>query len=69
MAKKNILPVSQRKSLRRHRHIFVLNDEENRALVRYMAKYKIENKSKYIRETLMKAILRRLEQDHPTLFD
>lgn len=69
MAKKNIIPVSQRKSLRTHRQIFTLNDEENRALNRYIAKYKVQNKSKFIRETLMKAIIRQFEEDHPTLFD
>ena len=69
MAKKIILPVSQRNSLRTHREIFTLNDEENKALNRYISKYKIKNKSKFIRETLMLAIIRKLEEDHPTLFD
>ena len=69
MAKKIILPVSQRNSLRTHREIFTLNDEENKALNRYISKYKIKNKSKFIRETIMLAIIRKLEEDHPTLFD
>lgn len=69
MAKKTIIPVSQRNSLRTHRQIFTLNDEENKALNRYIAKYKVQNKSKFIRETLMKAIIRQFEEDHPTLFD
>jgi hypothetical protein len=69
MAKKKPLPASQRNSLRTHRQIFTLNDEENKALDRYIAKYKVQNKSKFIRETLMIAIIRRFEEDHPTLFD
>ncbi|MDD3079288.1 MAG: hypothetical protein PHH37_09330 [Paludibacter sp.] len=69
MAKKPVKPVSQRNSLRTHRQIFTLNDEENKALNRYVEKYKVQNKSKFIRETLMKAIIRRFEEDHPTLFD
>ena len=69
MAKKNITPASQRNSLRKHRQIFTLNDEENKALNRYIAKYKVQNKSKFIRETLMIAIIRKFEEDHPTLFD
>ena len=69
MAKKTIIPVSKRNSLRTHRQIFTLNDEENKALIRYINKYKISNKSKFIRETLMLAIIRKLEEDHPTLFD
>lgn len=72
MAKKqNIKPMSERgaKSLREHRHFFTLNEKENRALERYISKYKIKNKSKFIREALMVAIIKRLEEDSPTLFD
>ena len=69
MAKKTTIPVSKRNSLRTHRQIFTLNDEENKALNRYVAKYKVKNKSKFIRETLMLMIIRKFEEDHPTLFD
>lgn len=69
MAKKTTLPVSKRNSLRTHREIFTLNDEENKAFNRYISKYKVKNKSKFIRETLMLAIIRKMEEDHPTLFD
>ena len=69
MAKKNTIPASKRNSLRTNRQIFTLNDEENKALNRYITKYKVKNKSKFIRETLMLAIIRKLEEDHPTLFD
>ena len=69
MAKKktNILP--QRKSLRIHKHFFTLNEEENNALNRYITKYNVQNKSRFIRETLMISIIRKFEEDHPTLFD
>jgi hypothetical protein len=69
MAKKNSTPLSQRNTLRTHRQIFTLNDEENKALNRYISKYKIQNKSKFIRETVMIAIIKKFEEDHPTLFD
>ena len=69
MAKKTSIPVSKRNSLRTHRQIFTLNDEENKALNRYIAKYKVQNKSKFIRETLMLSIIKKMEEDHPTLFD
>lgn len=70
MAKKKILkPSRNRVSTRSHRHVFVLNDLENKALCRYITKYNIKNKSKFIRETLMIEVIRRLEQDSPTLFD
>jgi len=69
MAKKNTIPASQRNSLRTNRQIFTLNDEENKALNRYISRYKVKNKSKFIRETLMLAIIKKMEEDHPTLFD
>ena len=71
MAKKpKIKPISERGvALRKHRHFFMLNDKENKALERYICKYKIKNKSKFIRETLIIAVLKRLEEDAPTLFD
>jgi len=69
MAKKILNLISKRNSLRTHRQIFTLNDEENKALTRYITKYKVQNKSKFIRETLMITIIRKMEEDHPTLFD
>ena len=67
--KKELKPSKNRVTLRTHRHLFSLNDQENKALNRYMDKYKVQNKSKFIRETLMVAIIRKLEADQPTLFD
>lgn len=69
MAKKLTIASPKRKSLRTHRQLFTLNDEENRALERFMCKYKVKNKSKFIRETLMMTIIKKFEEDHPTLFD
>ncbi len=62
-------PSQNRVTIRKHRHIFTLNDLENKALSRYLSKYNIRNKSKFIRETLMVEVIRRLEKDQPTLFD
>lgn len=69
MAKKAQIPLVKRKSLRTHRETITLNDDENKFLIRYLKKYKISNKSKFIRETLMRSIIVRFEEDHPTLFD
>lgn len=69
MNKKKITPSLKRNSLRVHRQVFTLNDEENKALNRYVKKYKILNKSKFLRETIMIAVLKKFEEDHPTLFD
>ncbi|MDR0811242.1 MAG: hypothetical protein LBN23_03055 [Paludibacter sp.] len=59
----------KRNSLRTHRKTFTLNEEENRALENHLKKYNVGNRSRFIRETLMLAILKRIEIDSPTLFD
>lgn len=64
--------MSERKkktSLRTHKYVFALNDDENKALNRYIDKYKIQNRSRFIREAVMITIIKKLEEDHPTLFD
>lgn len=47
----------------------MLNDSELRALNRYCDKYTVSNRSKLIRETLLRDILKRFDKDSPTLFD
>jgi hypothetical protein len=69
MGKKGAVKVIKPSSLRVHKHLFMLNDLENKALERYIKTYRVQNKSKFIRETLMSAILRRFDEDTPTLFD
>ncbi len=70
MAKKKVLkPSPHPVLLRKHRQVFTLNEKENNVLNRYLKKYKVKNKSKFIRETLMMEIIRKLEADQPTLFD
>lgn len=68
MRKKKINSTGKRDLNRTHRHVFLLNDEEEKALLRYIAKYRIRNQSKFIRETVVAAIMHQLEEDHPTLF-
>lgn len=52
-----------------HQISFMLNEEEYKAINRYIAKYKITNKSRWYRETIISHVLRTLEKDYPTLFD
>ncbi|MBO5619021.1 MAG: hypothetical protein J5902_03460 [Paludibacteraceae bacterium] len=59
----------KRKQPREHRVSILLNEREQRALERFCEKYGVSNRSRLIRETLMRAILNRLENDQPTLFD
>lgn len=48
---------------------FMLNEEEQKMVDRYLHKYKIANKSRWYRETIMSHILKTLENDYPTLFN
>lgn len=54
--------------LRSNRITFMLNDEEFKTIDNYLTKYKITNRSRWFRETVMTHILKVLEQDYPTLF-
>lgn len=60
-----------RKSAMVRKHIvsISLNDHELKALEKYCAKYKISNRTRFIRESLMKVILTRMSEDYPTLFE
>jgi len=46
----------------------MLNEEEYKTINNYLLKYKITNRSRWYRETILSHILKVLEQDYPTLF-
>lgn len=58
-----------RKSVRKERFTFLANEEEKRMIDSYLRKYKITNRSRWIRETLITFIIKKLDQDYPTLFN
>jgi hypothetical protein len=60
--------VSEKKP-RTHRVSFLLNDDEYKAVVRHIKKYKIKNKSQWQRTLLMKEVWKKISEDYPTLFD
>ncbi len=47
----------------------MLNNREMRAFGIYCNRFRIKNKSEFLRETIMKAILKRFEDEHPTLWE
>jgi hypothetical protein len=47
----------------------MLNNRELRALSIYCNRYRVTNKSEFMRETIMKAILKRFDNEHPTLWE
>ncbi len=62
--------INRKEKLRRKNEIkFLFNDLELEAFNKYCAKYKIENKSKFIRETIMTEVLEQFDRDYPSLFD
>ncbi|MFT3737852.1 MAG: hypothetical protein QM786_03775 [Breznakibacter sp.] len=61
----------KRKSVlkRQHRIGIILNDKELEAIEAYCKKYKVESKSKFMRETVMRFVMDHFLNDYPTLFD
>ena len=55
---------------RRHtRMVCLMSEEEQQIVDRYLEKYKITNKSRWLRETiLMFVYYKNMEEDYPTLF-
>jgi hypothetical protein len=47
----------------------MLNHRELRALGIYCNRYRVKNKSEFVRETIMRAILKRFEEEHPSLWE
>jgi len=47
----------------------MLNNREARALGIYCTRYRVRNKSEFLRETIMRAILKRFDDEHPTLWE
>lgn len=54
---------------RTNRTTILFNNREQEAINLYCEKYKIKNKSKLIREAIMTDILKRFDEDYPTLFE
>ena len=59
----------QNDAVRHTRITCLVSDEEMRIIDSYLRKYKIENKSRWMRETLLAFIHQNLDQDYPTLFN
>ncbi|MDR1895199.1 MAG: hypothetical protein LBR10_00220 [Prevotellaceae bacterium] len=59
---------SKTKSKRRHKTSLMFNEKEFKVVEHFINKYKIRNKSKFFRESIITTILQKIEEDHPTLF-
>ncbi|MCX6308030.1 MAG: hypothetical protein NTY32_04055 [Bacteroidia bacterium] len=65
---KTPLTTKKKPLVRDHLVTIALNDPEFKTLEKYCAQYNISNRSRFIREALMKSMMTRMVDDYPTLF-
>ena len=56
------------KAKRQQRIVCLMSDDEMKIVDRYLERYKITNKSRWFRETILAFIHKNKEDDYPTLF-
>lgn len=66
--KKKKLPVKPKSPLRNKRIVFALNEWEYDALTVYCKRYKIKNRSNFLRKTVLGKVSQKFQEDYPTLF-
>lgn len=61
------VPVSTPK--RKQRMVCLMSEEEVQIVDRYLDRYKITNKARWLRETVLTFIHQKMDEDYPTLFN
>ncbi|MGE5419587.1 MAG: hypothetical protein ACM3UT_05345 [Chloroflexota bacterium] len=62
--------IYKEEKLRRNNRVSImLNSREARAFGIYCNRFRIKNKSEFLRSTIMKEILKRFSEEHPTLWE
>ncbi|WP_129594081.1 hypothetical protein [Seramator thermalis] len=59
---------SSKQKLRTKKAEFMLTEDEYQLIDFYLRKYKITNRSRWFRETVLNYIFKNMDQDYPTLF-
>ncbi len=54
---------------RKQRMVCLMSEEELQIVNRYLKKYQIRNKARWLRETVLSFIRQNMEDDYPTLFN
>lgn len=54
---------------RTNRHTIYFNNHEFAAISRFCNKYKVSNRSKFMREAIITEILKKFDDDYPSLFE
>jgi hypothetical protein len=62
-------PYKEEQMKRTNRLSLMLNKREAKALGIYCSRFRIKNKSEFLRTTIMKEIVKRFEEEHPTLWE
>ncbi|MDX9697922.1 MAG: hypothetical protein RBT49_19185 [Bacteroidales bacterium] len=62
-------PEKVKKLKRIFKGTILFNEKEIQAINHYCKKYKITNKSKMMREMIIGSILKKFDEDYPTLFE
>jgi hypothetical protein len=52
-----------------NRTTLLFNGREQEAIELYCEKYKIRNRSRFMREAIITEVLKRFDEDYPTLFE
>ncbi|MGL5317715.1 MAG: hypothetical protein ACRC9Q_03345 [Bacteroidales bacterium] len=60
---------AKRESERPHKILLSFNDKEYEMLCAHLKKHRIQNKTRWARETLLLHLWKKLEDNYPTLFD
>ena len=63
------IKIKDEKLKRNNRLTIMLNDRELRALNLYCQRFRVNNRSRFLRETVMTAILKRFDEEMPTLWE
>ncbi|HEX2921671.1 MAG TPA: hypothetical protein VHO50_10955 [Bacteroidales bacterium] len=62
--------INKEEQLRRKKRLsLMLNSREAKALGIYCNRFRVKNKSEFLRATIMKEIVKRFEEEHPTLWE
>lgn len=62
-------PIADAALERDFRISITMNEKEYNAVNRYLDRYKISNRNRWFRETILMHVLQKLEENHPTLFN
>lgn len=52
-----------------NKKVISFNNKEISVIEQYCKKYKIDNRSQFMREAIIKSILKKMDEDYPTLWD